>query len=80
MYRHYCNNGGGFAFQCMSTYRLSRIPGGDAYEESTKEGSRILFDIIDVVATIIHTMVSLVRLVYDIMNDREQKSNRPAKD
>ena len=30
--------GGGFAFQCMSTYRLPRILGGDAYEESTRKG------------------------------------------
>lgn len=36
-------------------------------------------DIIGVITTIIRTMISLVRLVYDIAKDREQKSNRRSK-
>ena len=66
-------------FKCMSTYRLPRIPGGDAYEESTTKGWQVLLDIVGVIATIIRTVISLVRLVYDIMKDRKQKSNRPPK-
>ena len=53
--------------------------GGDAYGESTKEGWQVLLDIVSVITTIIRTMVSLVRLVYDIAKDRKQKSNRPTK-
>ena len=53
--------------------------GDDAYEESISEGWQVLLDIIGVITTIIRTMISLVRLVYDIMKDRKQKSNRPTK-
>jgi len=64
----------------MSTYRASSHFGGDAYEENTTKGSQVLLDIVGVIASIIRTMVSLVRLVYDIAKDRKQKSNRLAKD
>ena len=50
--------------------------GGDAYEESIMKGWQVLLDIVGVIATIIRTMISLVRLVYDIMKDKKQKSNR----
>lgn len=39
-----------------------------------------MLDIVGVIATISRTMVSLVRLVYDIVKDRKQKSNRPTKE
>lgn len=69
--------GGGFAFQMYEYIQASSHFGGDAYEESIiMEGQRVLLDIVGVIATIIRTMVSLVRLVYDIMEDRKQKSNR----
>ena len=67
-------------FNCMSTYRASSHFGGDSYEENTTKGSQVLLDIVGVIASIIRTMVSLVRLVYDITKDRKQKSNRLAKD
>ena len=38
-----------------------------------------MFDIVDIITTIIRTMVLLVRLIYDIIKDRKQKSNRPPK-
>lgn len=66
-------------FACMSTYGASLHFGGDAYEESTAKGQQVLLDVVGVIATIIRTMVSLVQLVYDIMKDRKQKSNRPTK-
>ncbi len=72
--------GGGFAFQMYEYIQASSHFGGNAYEESIEEGSQVLLNIIGVVTTIIRTMISLVRLVYDIMKDRKQKSNRPAKD
>jgi len=68
--------GGGFAFQMYEYIQASSHFGGDAYGESIEEGSQVLLDIIGVIATIIRTMVSLVRLVYDIAKDRKQKSNR----
>lgn len=36
-------------------------------------------EIIRVIAAITSAIVSLVRLVYDIIKDRKQKSNRPTK-
>ncbi len=63
-------------FNCISTYRPPRILGGDAYEENTTKGSQVLLDIVGVIASMIRTMITLVRLVYDIMKDRKQKSNR----
>lgn len=68
--------GGGFAFQMYEYIQASSHFGGDAYEESIEEGSQVLLDIVGVIASIIRTMISLVRLVYDIMKDRKQKSNR----
>lgn len=53
--------------------------GGDAYEENTTRGQRVLLNIVGVITTMIRAMVSLVRLVYDIIKDRKQKSNRPTK-
>lgn len=60
--------------------QASSHSGGDAYEESTTKGWQVLLDIIGVVITMIRTIVSLVRLVYDITKDRKQKSNRPAEE
>ena len=58
---------------------LPCIFGGDAYGESITKGKRVLFDMVDVITTIIRTVILLVRLVYDIAKDRKQKSNRQAK-
>ena len=54
--------------------------GGDAHEESTTKGQRVLLDIVGVITAIIRTMVSLMQLVCDIMKNKRQKSNRPTKD
>ena len=71
--------GGGFAFQMYEYIQASLHTGGDAYGESITKGKRVLFDMVDVITTIIRTVILLVRLVYDIMKDRKQKSNRPPK-
>lgn len=72
--------GGGFAFQLYEYIQASSHSGGDAYEENTTKGWQVLLDIVGVIATIIRTIISLVRLVYDITKNRKQKSNRPTKD
>ena len=68
---------GGFAFPRMSTYRLPRILGGDAYEESITKGQQTVFEVISIVATVIRTAISLFRLIWDVRKDLKQKSNRP---
>ncbi len=72
--------GGGFAFQMYEYIQASSHFGGDAYEESIAKGMQVLLDTIGIITTIIRTMISLVRLVYDINKDRKQKSNRPTKE
>lgn len=76
----YCHSkGGGFAFQMYEYIQASLHCGGDAYGESIKKGQQVLLEIIRVIAAITSAIVSLVRLVYDIIKDRKQKSNRPTK-
>ena len=71
--------GGGFAFQMYEYIQASSHFGGDAYEESITRGWQVLLDIVNVITTIIRTVILLVRLVYDIVKDRKQKSNRQTK-
>lgn len=72
--------GGGFVFQMYEYIQASLHFGGDAYGESIMRGWQVLLDIVNVITTIIRTVISLVRLVYDIVKDRKQKSNRPAEE
>ena len=67
---------GGFAFQRMSTYGLPCIlevmPMG-----KYREGNAKLFEILSIVSSLIRTVISLIRLIWDMSKDRKQKSNRP---
>lgn len=69
---------GGLAFQRMSTYGLPCIlevmPNGKVY----KKGKQLLLEIIGVAAAVTGTIISVIQLVRDIVNERKQKSNRPS--
>lgn len=71
--------GGGFAFQMYEYIQASSHFGGDAYGESITRGWQVLLDIVNVITTVVRTLISLVRLVYDIVKDRKQKSNHQSK-
>ena len=50
------------------------------YEESILKGRQVLLEVVGILAAVISAVVALIRLIWDIRKDREQKSNRPTKD
>ena len=43
----------------------------------TGKVSQVLFDIVRACAAVVSALVAVIRLVWDIVKDRKQKSNRP---
>ena len=60
----------------IDSYDFLRF-GGVAYEERLQKGLLDLSDIVRTCAAAASAIVALIRLVRDIVKDKEQKSNRP---
>ena len=60
-------------------FGIIRLPcnlGGVAYEERLQKGPQVLLDMLRACAAVVSAIVALIRLVWDFLKNRKQKSNR----
>ena len=60
----------------MDSYDFLAI-GGVAHEERLQKGLRVLFNLLRTCAAVVNAVIALIRLVWDLVKNRKQKSNRP---